>query len=62
MKRKGLEALKHGQHASSLCFSSDLVRAVHARWRAAPSVTLVAICVSRVLLHGLQTGAPNGKF
>ena len=30
------------------------MRAVHARGRAAPSVTRVAICVSRVLLHGLQ--------
>ena len=49
------------QTASSLSFSSDLVRAMHARGsgspslsRLAPSVTRVAICVSRVLLDGLQ--------
>ena len=56
------------QTASSLSFSSDLVRAMHARGsgeaarrekrgclsRLAPSVTRVAIYVSRVLLDGSQ--------
>ena len=55
------------QTASSLSFSSDLVRAMHARGsgeaarrakrgrpRFALSVTRVAICVSHVLLDGLQ--------
>ena len=59
---------RFGTRLRAVSFSSDLVRAVHARDRRsretretraeavslASSVTSVAICVSRVLLDGLQ--------